>query len=79
MSNFFLKTSFRPHKCSRKKTLRIVEKLEKYWANELPGLDNKKTWFFKISKEFKVKIDTIVEIELKYRPRNFKPSKTLVK
>tara|TARA_B110001454_G_C12446814_1_gene320317 strand:+ start:370 stop:606 length:237 start_codon:yes stop_codon:yes gene_type:complete len=69
------KNSSKSYKCSSKKTLKIVNKLEKYWANELPLLDNKKTWFFKISKEFEMTLDAIIKIELKHRPRYFKPTK----
>ena len=75
MNKNHFKPASKSYKCSSKKTLKIVNKLEKYWANELPLLDNNKTWFFKISKEFETTIDAIIKIELKHRPRHFKPSK----
>ena len=60
---------------SHKKTLKIINKLEFYWENKLPILDNKKTWFFKVSREFEISMNMLIDIEKKHRPRDFKPSK----
>ena len=63
-------------KCSNKKTLKIISKLEKYWLMKLPDLDNKKTWFFKVSREFEISLEALIKIERNHRPRHFKPSKS---
>lgn len=60
---------------SHKKSLKIIKKLEFYWDDKLPLLDNKQTWFFKVSREFEVSMNMLIDIERKHRPRFFKPSK----
>jgi hypothetical protein len=49
--------------------------LWKYWDDNLPLGENRKTWFYKIADKHKKSFDSIVKMEKRHRPNNFQPKR----
>jgi len=57
------------------RTDKIVKALFKYWDDDLPLGDNRKTYFQKLADENELSFDRVAQIELQWRPDSFKPKR----